>query len=242
MKRYFFLTLFILLVHPAWSAEEAKPKESKDSGVEMVYRIQVRVIYAGKTGIFGTVPTELSDMRQVLTQYMPYPSYELSNIIRLSVFGDEEATALTFPEHYLRIIPKGAIKGERGLKVKAELYHVPAGVDSKTKYWLGNPQQQNPTSTDQGSSSSTAPSTTPPMIGFEEKSQGESKPFLPIVSSAVLLTDRDWEAFGGVPIRVNSKSEVSSTSMSSSSLSLSAGRNSVGMERFLILGMRLEKQ
>jgi len=133
MKRYFVLFLFIILAIPALSEEKAQSKEAKDSNAGAIYRIQVRVIYAGKTGIFGTVPAELSDMRQVLTQYMPYPSYELSNIIRLSVFGEEEATALAFPEHYLRLIPKGAITGERGLKLKAELYYVPAGADTKSK-------------------------------------------------------------------------------------------------------------
>jgi len=204
------------------SEEKAKPKTEvkAETASDTVYYMQVRVVFAGKTGIYGNVPRELADMKSLLTQSFRYPSYELSNSIRLSLFGDEEATALVFPEHFLRVIPKGEGKDGDSLKAKVELYHVPPRQrDSRMRFNAGEPPNQ---------------------IQYQEKEkEGQHSKIFPIAASAMVLTQKDWEAFGGIPVRVNTSGQVNSNTLST--MSLNTQPSAMGRQQFLILGIRLEK-
>jgi len=211
----------------SWAGEDGKKEAAEKKKAEPsassseIYTLQIRVIFAGTSGNFGTVPNELSDMQTLLTKAFHYPTYEIENTIRLSVFSDEEATAVVFPDHVLRIIPKGAIAGENALKIKAELYQLPTGDATQTKLYLGN---------------------LPQVIGIEEKEkkEGQHQPVFPVMSSALRVSDRQWEAFGGVPVRVNTQGRVSANQMSSSPLTNPAESGALGMKKFLILGIQLE--
>lgn len=224
MKKYL-LILMLLSYTGAFAAETEKPvktvpKKSEASSAQ-VYHVQIRVIFAGTSGDYGSVPNELSDMKTVLTQGFHYPSFELSNTIRLSLFSDEEATAVVFPDHYLRLIPKGAVGGN-SLKVKAEIYHIPMDDAAKIQVYLGN---------------------LPQVVGYEEKEkEGQHRPVFPIVSSALLATAQQWEGFGGVPVRVTSQGRVNANTMSSSPLSVSGVNPTLGVQKYLILGVRLEQE
>lgn len=239
MKRFIPLLLIFVLSSMTWAQDESKEHKNQNPESDTIYKIQVRVIHAGTTGIFGNVPQELSDMRRLLTKAFKYPSYQLSNSIRLSVFGDEDAVALVYPEHYLRITPKGGAKNGEGLKLKAELFHVSEAVDSKSKLFLGNvPQLQNRNQPRSKQNEESQP--TSPFMGVEEKKKGREKPLFPIVSSAVLITSESWEAFGGVPVRVDAQSQVSSNRLSTSPTSVVTGGKPAGIQKYLILGMQLE--
>lgn len=187
--------------------------------VDRVYYLRVRVIFAGRTGFLGEVIPELADMKAVLTQNFNYPSYELSNTIRLSLFGDEEATALAFPDHYLRVIPKGSTKGNR-LKVKVELYYVPQGSDTRTRVTTGEP---------------------PRVVQFQtESKEGSHSELFPIAGSAMILELKQWDAFGGVPVRVGAGGTVSSNTLSSSPITQPGNNTAPGASKFLILGISLD--
>ncbi|MBN2325985.1 MAG: hypothetical protein JXR73_02450 [Candidatus Omnitrophica bacterium] len=197
------------------SVSSATPSLSK---ADATFYLKVRVIYAGTTGIYGSAPSDLADMTEILTRNFKYPSYELSNTIRFSFFGDEEATALVFPEHFLRILSKGATKDNR-LRVKAELYHVPEIHDLRTRAWAGEPSLG---------------------VQFQEKIQeGRHSPVFPIISSAMILHPRQWDAFGGIPIRVNAQGGVRSNSLSSRPITQAQAGSSSGVLRYLILGIQL---
>lgn len=202
------------------SAKPAAPASPEIQAPDRVYYLQIRVVFAGTTGIFGNVVQELADMRDILTQHFSYPAYELSNTIRLSLFGNEEATALVFPEHYLRVIPKGSTKGNR-LKVKVELYHVAEGSETRTRVEIGEPSKR---------------------VQFQEKGQeGSHSTIFPIAGSAMILTPRQWDAFGGVPVRVNTQGRVSSNTLSSSPIAQPGVNASPGVQKYLILGIALEE-
>ncbi len=187
---------------------------------EKVYYIQIRVIFAGTTGIYGNVPRELSDMRQVLTKSFRYPQYEYSNMIRLSVFSNEEAAALVFPDHYIRLIPKGSVPDGKGLKLKAELYQAQSSRDMKTKI-----QHQS----------------LPNTISIQEKeNEGLQSPILPMVSSAFILTGDKWNVFGGIPVQVNTQGIVTENTLSTSRLNHRGVNQTLGQKKYLILGIRLD--
>ncbi len=222
------ITLIILLIIPIASSGahetdkvvSATPVIQATQQDQNVYYLQIRVIFAGKTGIYGNVVRELRDMKTILTKYFKYPSYELSNNIRLSLFGDEEAAALVFPDHYLRIIPKGTAKGDK-LKAKVELYHVSSERDSRTRLEVGELGK---------------------MIQFQEKEkEGSHSKLFPIAGSAMILNPKQWEAFGGVPVRVNSQGRVSSNTMSSSPINQPGVSTALGQEKYLILGIQLDE-
>lgn len=215
---------------------EAVPK-AKESGNE-VYHVLIRVIFAGTTGIYGSLPQELQDMKDILTQSFHYPAFDLSNTIRLSFFGDEDATAAVFPDHYIRLIPKGTSKDGKSVKVKAELYSVPQENNITAKYYLPIPEKANgkDPANPNPDTQDTPVNQFPAMATIEEKSGGK-QPLLPLVSSAVILNNQTWEAFGGVPVRMNSQDRVSSNTLSSNPMANQAA----GQKKFLILGMQLEK-
>ncbi len=202
------------------AGEKVKSATPEIQSTNRVYYLQVRVIFAGQTGIFGNVIPELSDMRDLLTQNFKYPSYELSNTIRLSLFGDEEATALVFPDHYLRIIPKGSGKANQ-LRVKVELYFTPPQSEIRTRFQMGE---------------------IPNQIQFQEKNKEDSHSDLfPIVGSAMILMPHQWDAIGGVPVRVSTSGNVSSNTLSSSPISQSRMNAPTGASKFLILGIQLDE-
>ncbi|RJP22932.1 MAG: hypothetical protein C4527_20980 [Candidatus Omnitrophota bacterium] len=209
------------IILEAGEKENVKEEKKTEASSSDIYYLQVRVIFAGTSGIYGSVPRELSDMHRILTRSFEYPSYELSNRIRLSLFSDEEATALVFPEHYLRIIPKGTAEEGQAVKIKAELYNIPEERAQKARVEIGE---------------------RPQLYRLEETTPaGGGKQEFPILSSALLVTQKDWQAFGGVPIRVNSTGRVRSNVMSSSSLSTAGESTAIGEQKYLILGIQLEK-
>ncbi len=215
-----FLPTLSLNAHETDQVASATPAIQTVQQDQNVYYLEIRVIFAGKTGIFGNVVRELRDMKTILTKYFKYPSYELSNNIRLSLFGDEEATALVFPDHYLRVMPKGTAKGNK-LKAKVELYHVPPGRDSRTRLEVGQPGN---------------------MIQFQQKeNEGSHSKIFPIAGSAMILNPKQWEAFGGVPVRVNSQNRVSSNTMSSSPITQPGVSTALGQQKYLILGIQLDE-
>jgi hypothetical protein len=198
---------------------QTKPQISVDNNI---YYIQVRVIFAGTTGIYGNVGRDLIDMRKVLNNAFKYPTYTLNNTIRLSVFSGEEADALVFPEHYLKIIPR-ASASDGSLKAKIELYHIPdKNNDTRTDLYLRDPERRG-------------------GIRYQEKEKSDKKPpVFPIMSSAMAL-NQNWDAFGGVPIRVDSKNIVRSNSLSTANLSTGGSTESTGQQKYLILGIKLEE-
>ncbi len=206
------------LVAPAMSEEKASPAEPAG---ERAYALQVRVIFGSSTGIQGDLTDDLTDMKELLLKNFQYPAYKRSNTIRLSLFGEEEATALLFPEHYLRVISKGVTKDGR-LRVKVELYQVNPEEDSKTKVYVGVP---------------------PSVVAYQEKEkEGSHSPVFPIAASALMLAPRRWEAFGGVPVRVNTQGRVSSNTMSTSPLRSPAVSPALGAPKYLILGIQMEEE
>lgn len=209
--------LFILtgLLSQAEGAEKSPPEPAG----ERVFSLQVRVIFGSSTGIQGDLADDLRDMKEVLLENFQYPFYERTNMIRLILFGEEEATALVFPDHYLRVIAKGVTQDGR-LRVKVELYQVSAEEDSKTKVYVGVP---------------------PSVVSYQEK-EGSHSPVFPIAASALILAPRRWEAFGGVPIRVNAQGRVSSNTMSTSPLRSPAVSPALGAPKYLILGFRMEEE
>lgn len=217
MRQSLFI-FFFLLTCIFTSAQDETIEENKTAPEisDSVYYIQVRVIFSGKSGITGTVPRELQDMRNILKTSFKYPSYQLNNTIRLSVFGGEDAKALVFPNHYIRIIPKGESKSAGGLKLKAEIYEVKEGINEERFFSQGDLN----------------------LSGIKQETEGSHSRVFPVVSSAMLLTPSNWEAVGGVPVRVTSSGRVSGNSLSTSSFNSST---TSGQEKYLILGLRLEK-
>lgn len=195
----------------------AAPAYAEDESGD-IHRIQVRVIFADTTGQFGTVPKDLGDMRITLTKYFDYPSFTLSNTIRLSTFGDEEAVAMVFPDHYLKITPKGAA-GE-ALKAKVEIFHQPPEERGRARIYSGDREDL-------------------PVVRLDENGKKKGTD-LPIVSSAMALNDDDWEAFGGVPVRVTGSGTVNGNTLSSGGLSSSLNPSPTGRLRYLIIAVKLE--
>lgn len=220
---YFFLFLLFAPIPGIFGADSPPAIASASPeipGADRVYYLQIRVIFAGQTGIYGNVIPELTDMRETLTKNFKYPSYELANTIRLSLFGEEEATAMVFPDHYLRVIPKGAASGDR-LKAKVELYYSPQSNETRTRLEVGEAPQK---------------------VQFQEKSpEGSHSPIFPIAGSAMFLDRMQWEAFGGVPARVSGSGRVSSNTLSSSPLSQPNVNPPAGASKFLILGITLDE-
>ena len=206
---------------PVLAAGAEKSPPAPDPAGERVFSLQVRVIFGSSTGIQGDLGDDLTDMKELLLENFQYPAYERSNTIRLSLFGEEEATALVFPDHYLRVISKGVTKDGR-LRVKVELYQVSPEEDSKTKVYVGVP---------------------PNVISYQEKEkEGSHSPVFPIAASAMILAPRRWEAFGGVPIRVNAQGRVSSNTMSTSPFRSPAVSPALGAPKYLILGIQMEEE
>lgn len=223
MKSMLFLFAIIFASTGVQCEDRKKAVASASPEIQVsdrVYYLQVRVIFAGQTGIYGNVVQELADMQAILTRNFKYPSYELSNTIRLSLFGDEEATALVFPDHYLRVIPKGSATGNR-LKVKMELYNVPQGSDTRTRITTGEPSK---------------------VVQFQEENrEGSHSELFPIAGSAMILDLKQWDAFGGVPVRVNTQGRVSSNTLSSSPITQPGVSAALGAPKFLILGISLDE-
>lgn len=217
--KYLFNSLITLFLFCACvnAQENATSTVTQEASVvsDTVYYIQVRVIFSGNTGIEGTMPRELNDMAGVLKTVFKYPSYELSNTIRLSVFGGESATALVFPNHYIRIIPKGEAKSQKGIKLKAEIYEVQSSINQEQFFAQGDLN----------------------ITGVKQTTEGSHSPVFPVVASAMLLTQNNWEAVGGMPVRVDAGGRVSGNT-----LSTSPNRStSQGEQKYLILGLTLEK-
>ncbi|MBI1390444.1 MAG: hypothetical protein GC154_18560 [bacterium] len=210
------LRAFLLIVLCASICHAADEKPGAET--VKVHHIQVRVIFADSTGQFGTVPDELRDMRDTLLAAFHYPSFELSNNIRLSTFSDEDVTALVFPDHYLRITPRGEDKS--GVKARMEMFYLPAQSGGNTRVYAGG----------DGS----------PLVRIDDKSTKDD-PLMPILSSAALLNSKTWEAFGGVPVRVTTQGAVNSNTLSSNSLSSSISPMPQGRARYLIVAARLEE-
>ena len=201
----------------AAAGEISSPEPARDTPAgDRVFTFHVRVIFGSATGFPGYVANELADMKSLLTENFDYGSYERSNTIRLSLFDGEEATALVFPEHYVRILPKGVTSDGR-LRVKVELYHVNAEIESKTKAYVGLP---------------------PNLLSYQEN-EGRHSPVFPIAASALILTPRRWEVFGGVPVRVNTQGRVSATTPSTSPFRSPAVSQALGAPRYLILGIQM---
>lgn len=224
--RILFIFLSICFANYTLRAQNVEPSqpEAETSAApqdERMYTLQVRVIFADTTGIYGTVIKELADMKQVLTQSFRYPAYELVNTIRLSVLGSEEATALVFPDHYLQIIPRGSTK-DGSLKVKIELYQIPYdNKEAKTDAFAGEP---------------------PAILRYQEREKASKEQrIFPIMASAFALSTRQWEAFGGVPVRVNAARQVRSNTLSTSSIHPPGGTSPIGSQKYLILGIKLEE-
>ncbi|MDP8243960.1 MAG: hypothetical protein P9L94_07755 [Candidatus Hinthialibacter antarcticus] len=208
-KTLIFLLLSVFILQPLFCAD--------DDGVD-VFRLQVRVIFADSTGIRGALPKELGDMGLTLRKYFDYPAFELSNTIRLSTFSDEDAVALVFPDHYLRITPKGKTKD--AIKAKLELFYLPQNTAERTRITAGGVDDA-------------------PKVRLDSVSRAGRDEPMPIISSAVLVDDRDWEAFGGVPVRYNSQGTLQSNTLSSGGFSTST--EPTGRKRYLILAVRVEK-
>ena len=208
-KLFIFLLLSAVLLGPAWSVD--------DDGAD-VFRLQVRVIFADSTGIRGTIPKELGDMGLTLRKYFDYPAFELSNTIRLSTFSDEDVVALVFPDHYLRIIPKGKTKD--AIKAKLELFYLPQNSAERTRITTGGVDDA-------------------PKVRLDSFSRAGRDGPMPIISSAVVVGDKEWEAFGGVPVRYNSQGTLQSNTLSSGGFSIST--EPTGRKRFLILAVKMEK-
>lgn len=218
MKRLINTFLIVILCSISVMAQEESTTTEANEAQAMsdaVYYVQVRVIFSGNTGIVGTVPRDLRDMSAVLKSAFKYPSYELSNTIRLSVFGGEDATALVFPNHYIRIIPKGETKTQPGLKLKAEVYEVQESIGQERFFSQGDFN----------------------LKGIKQTTEGSHSPVFPVVSSAMFLTQNNWEAIGGVPVRITSAGRVSGNTLSTTSLHSSSS----GEQKYLILGLTLEK-
>lgn len=210
MRKPFILFLLSLLVlSPAWSAD--------DNDVD-VFRLQIRVIFADTTGIRGTIPKELGDMAMTLRKYFDYPAFELSNSIRLSTFSDEDVVALVFPDHYLRITPKG--KSKDAIKAKLELFYLPQNSAERTRITTGGIDDA-------------------PKVKLDSFSRAGRDEPMPIISSALVVDDKDWEAFGGVPVRYNSQGTLQSNRLSTSGFSTST--EPTGRKRFFILAVKMEK-
>ena len=222
MVRLFLFMMAMAIGMTAGAADEKQESANSDkvaAASDQVFYLQVKVVFGGMTGIYGAVPQELAPMKAVLTQIFNYPSYELSNTIRLSLWGDEEASALVFPGHYIRFIPKGTAQSGRSLKVKAELYEVKDQKEYEAFATLGDIK----------------------VSGVKEKSSGErSDRLFPIVSSALILTDANWETIGGVPVRVTSTGRVSGNTLSSSPLGQGTVPGALGQPKYLILAFQLE--
>ncbi|MBZ0256522.1 hypothetical protein K8I31_10690 [bacterium] len=208
-KSFIFLLLSVMLLGPAWSAD--------DDGAD-VFHLQVRVIFADSTGIRGAIPMDLLDMNITLQRHFDYPSFELSNTIRLSTFSDEDVVALVFPDHYLRITPKG--KTKNAIKAKLELFYLPQNNAERTRITTGGVDDA-------------------PKVRLDSFSRAGRDEPMPIISSAVIVGDKEWEAFGGVPVRYNSQGTLQSNTLSSGGLSTST--EPTGRKRFLILAVKMEK-
>ncbi len=208
-KPLFFLLLSLFILHPVHSTD--------DEDIDVI-RLQIRVIFADSTGIRGTIPSELGDMSLVLNKYFDYPSFELSNTVRLSTFSDEDAVALVFPDHYLRITPKG--KAKKGVKAKLELFHLPQNSAERARIITGGANDA-------------------PKVRLDSVTRAGREGPMPIVSSAMILDDDKWDAFGGVPVRYTSQGELKSNSLSTSGFSTS-NPGPTGRQRFLILAVRME--
>jgi hypothetical protein len=131
------------------------------------------------------------------------------------VFGGEDATALVFPNHYIRIIPKGETNTQPGLKLKAEIFEVQENISQERFFSQGDLN----------------------LNGVKQTTEGSHSPVFPVVSSAMLLTQNNWEAIGGVPVRVTSAGRISGNTLSTTSLNSSVS----GEQQYLILGLTLEK-
>lgn len=249
MPRQFLLAaLFILLAGlPAWAQEKSDPRRIEVPEVEKnqsypsngIHHLSVRVIFAGQTGFVGDVPKELADMKPLLTQAFQYPGYTLSNTIRLSLLDDEEVVAQVFPNHFLRILPKGNIDG--GIKIKAELYNAPAEDSLRAQLYVNAPNL-NTGKKDSAAEpeSENKPQPPQPLLGFNDRTEGKHSVLFPILSSAAAVTPQQWEAFGGVSVSVSGQDAVQSNVLSSSGFGAQSTQTR-GAKKFLILGLKLEE-
>lgn len=216
MMRTVSLLLYpVLAVTMAFGDTTAKPTTS-----DSIYSIDIRVIFADTTGIVGTVPMDLMDIGFDLKQTFDYGSYALWNQISLNVFGDDHASALVFPDHYLTVEARGET-GSGDLKAQVEIVHVPQRDERRSRTNIGNLLEDD--------------------LRFEiDERTGRPQRLMPIIRSAALLEEGEWSLFGGIPVRVNSQRQISGNRISSSPLSSDTTRP-VGRERYLILAVQLNE-
>lgn len=196
-----------------------------------IYHISVRVILGQQTGIYGNVPRELDDMKESFAENLRYPGYELVNTIRLSVFAEDEAVAMIFPDYYLRLIPKGDLGNGQGLKIKAEIYNAPNEEELHTRIYLNAGRA--------GGGSLNARNAANPVISVEDRvREGQHSIVFPILGSAAVVRPGRWETFGGVPIFVTGNDSVRTNRLSSAPLNTQ--RETSGTKKFLILGIQLQ--
>ena len=79
------------------------------------------------------------------------------------------------------------------------------------------------------------------IIGVKETDDGSHSRIFPVISSAMLLTGNNWEAIGGIPVRVNTRGRVSGNTLSTSPLNLT-GNPALGEQKYLILGLKMEER
>lgn len=183
------------------------------SATEAVHNIEIRVIFGGETGFRGHAPRELRDMGETLTGRFDYASYELSNRMRLGLMDGEEARALLFPNHYLRLIPKGGAAD--GLRVVAEIYEI--GPNRGEDWFMTTGDIE--------------------VAGIRREGELRTDRELPVLASAMVLNGREWETIGGIPVRVNAAGEAAAY-RSTGTPGFREGP--AGRRKFLILGMKIE--
>ncbi len=183
--------------------------------------IEVRVILAGTTGIGGSVPRELNDMRSVLTdRFKNYRNYQLVNTIWLSAWGGEKSASLVFPQHILSTEVVAVDPTGTRAKVKVSLDLDRGGAFTKTE--------------DFARAGDIA-------IGRERKTDGALEP-LNLLRSALTVGPDSWRAVGGVQVRVsNDMKDVVSDYRRSNSLSttnLQPRGDEPALVRYLVIGIR----
>ena len=186
--------------------------------------IEVRVILAGTSGIGGSFPRELFDMRSVLAQrFKQYRSFRTVNTIWVSSWAGETATTLVFPRHVLSVdVVAVDPRGPRA-KVTVSLDLDRAGALTETDDFVRADDV---------------------AIGQEREWKGkEDIEPLSLLRSSMTVDSKKWRVVGGTQVRLTGDLKEITSDPQRGSTSLSAGgvrssRDDGALIRYIIIGLR----
>lgn len=184
--------------------------------------IECRVILAGKSGISGSVPRDLADMRNILRdRFKTYGTYTLQNTVWMSAWAGEEAVSMVFPDHILTLKVVSVDPKTSRAKVTVTLELDRGETLTETEDFVRSGQ-----------------------TAVRREREYADKPLEPLTlhRSALTVSPDNWRVVGGNLVRVSAdRRDIVSggnrgTGLSSSGITSRSRKP--GMDRYLIIGLR----